>query len=142
MRCTQFYPVIMTDDVEGTAAFYCAAFRFERAFCSDWYAHLRSSEAPEVNLAVMRGDHDSIPAEGRGRTQSLLINFEVEDVDAEYERARANALPILLTLRDEAVGQRHFITKDPNGVLIDVIKVIPPSPEFAAHYAENPLPRA
>jgi len=30
---------------------------------------------------------------------------------------------------------RHFITRDPNGVLIDVIKPIPPSAEFLAQYA-------
>ena len=46
-------------------------------------------------------------------------------------------LPILLSLRDEAFGQRHFITKDPNGVLIDIIKPIPPTGEFAAQYVEQ-----
>ena len=28
MKCTQFYPVIMTDDVAGTARFYQDNFRF------------------------------------------------------------------------------------------------------------------
>ena len=56
-----------------------------------------------------------------------------------YERVRAAGLPILLTLRDEEFGQRHFITADPNGVLIDVIKPIPPSAEFLAHYAPEAL---
>ncbi len=41
-------------------------------------------------------------------------------------------------LRSEELGQRHFITADPNGVLIDVIKPIPPSAEFLAHYTEAP----
>lgn len=36
-----------------------------------------------------------------------------------------------LELRSEAFGQRHFITSDPNGVLVDVIKVIPVTGEFA-----------
>ena len=40
----------------------------------------------------------------------------------------------------EAFGQRHFIPADPNGVLIDVIKPIPPSAEFAANYEEPALP--
>ena len=42
---------------------------------------------------------------------------------------------------DEPFGQRHFITADPNGVMIDVIKPIPPSAEFAAQYADEALPR-
>lgn len=43
-------------------------------------------------------------------------------------------LPITLPLRDEPFGQRHFIITDPAGTLVDVIKPIPPSPEFAAMY--------
>lgn len=31
MKCTQFYPVIMTGDVAGTAAFYKRHFRFKAA---------------------------------------------------------------------------------------------------------------
>lgn len=134
MKCTQYYPVIMTDDVAGTASFYVSHFRFQPLFQADWYVHLQSIEDEGVNLAVLDGRHETIPAEGRGRVSGLLINFEVEDVDAEYGRAVDQGLPILLPLRDEPFGQRHFITRDPNGVLIDVIKPIPPSPEFAAHY--------
>ena len=56
-----------------------------------------------------------------------------------YERLRTTGLPIHLELRSEDFGQRHFITADPNGVLIDVIKVIPPSAEYATHYDEETL---
>ena len=137
MKCTQFYPVIMTDQVAETAQFYVDHFRFGRAFESDWYVHLQSTEDQSVNLAILKGDHATIPASARGTVSGLLINFEVEDVDAEYQRAEASGLPILLSLRDEAFGQRHFMTKDPSGVLIDIIKPIPPSPEFLAKYAAN-----
>lgn len=138
MKCTQFYPVIMTGDVAATAAFYMRHFRFKAAFESDWYVHLQSEEDPGVNLAVLDGDHATIPAEGRGRASGLLLNFEVDDVDAEFARARQAGLSILLELRDEAFGQRHFITKDPNGVLIDIIEPIPPTGEFAAQYLNRP----
>lgn len=140
MKCTQFYPVLMTDDVAATARFYRDYFRFKAVFDSDWYVHLQSIEDESVNLAVLRGDHETIPESGRGRVGGLLINFEVADVDAEYDRATRSGLPILLQLRDEAFGQRHFITRDPNGVLIDVIKPIPPSAEFRAQYAEDATP--
>ena len=140
MRCTQFYPVIMTDQVAETAAFYVDHFRFEPKFESDWYVHLQSREDAAVNIAILSGDHETIPAMGRGRVSGLLINFEVADVDAEYARVEAAGLPILLPLRDEPFGQRHFITQDPAGVLIDIITPIPPSPEFLAQYAEDAVP--
>lgn len=134
MKCTQFYPVIMTDKVQETADFYVSHFRFKPTFESDWYFHLQSTEDEAVNIAVLDGTHETVPEAGRGKTTGLIINFEVENVDAEYARAIKAGLPILLALRDEAFGQRHFITQDPNGVLIDVIKPIPPTADFAAQY--------
>jgi len=140
MKCTQFYPVLMTGDVAGTAKFYCDNFRFKPSFESDWYVHLQSSEDEAVNIAVLQGDHETVPQPARGKVSGLIINFEVADVDAEYDRVRASGLPILLALRDEPFGQRHFITADPNGVLIDVIKPIPPSAEFLQQYASGAAP--
>jgi uncharacterized glyoxalase superfamily protein PhnB len=90
-----------------------------------------------VNLAILNGQHETIPHVGRGRAAGLLLNFEVEDVDAVHERFVATGLPIHLSLRDEAFGQRHFITADPNGVLIDIIKVIPPTGTFADAYVDG-----
>jgi len=141
MQCKSYYPVLMTADVAATAAFWCDHFRFERLFEADWYVHLQSIENPAVALAILEESHETIPAPGRGRTAAgLLINFEVADVDAEDARAKEAGLPILLDLRDEDFGQRHFITADPNGVLIDVITPIKPSAEYAAQYAATAIP--
>ncbi|MFD1329743.1 VOC family protein [Mycoplana ramosa] len=140
MKSTSYYPVVMTDDVAGTAAFYSRHFRFQPLFTSDWYVHLQSVEDEHVTLAVLDGQHDTIPAGWGGKVSGLLLNFEVEDVDAVYATCCAAGLPILTPIRDEAFGQRHFITADPNGVLIDVITPIPPNEEFAGHYAPSALP--
>ena len=43
----------------------------------------------------------------------MLLNFEVADVDAKHTELSAAGLPMLLPLRDEPFGQRHFITQDP-----------------------------
>lgn len=140
MQCTQYYPVIQTDDVAATKAFYVDNFRFAVSFDADWYCHLQSSEDPTVNVAILKGDHETIPAEARGTVGGLILNFEVEDVDAEFQRVQDAGLPILKMLTDEAFGQRHFITCDPNGVLIDVIKPIPPLGDFVDQYASEALP--
>jgi catechol 2,3-dioxygenase-like lactoylglutathione lyase family enzyme len=142
MKTTSYYPVLMTADVAGTAGFYRTNFGFRPLFQNDWYVHLQSSEDPTVNLGLVRGDHETVPTSGRGQVSGLLLNFEVADPDAVYARVQQAGLPILLTLRDEPFGQRHFITADPNGVLIDVIKPIPPAPEFAAFYLDPSIPPA
>ena len=140
MQVTSYYPVIMTHDVAGTAAFYQAHFGFVALFTADWYVHLQLAADASINLAVLDGAHHTIPEAARGRVGGLLLNFEVQDVDAVHERLRSADLPILLSLRDEAFGQRHFITADPNGVLIDIITPIAPSGEFVEQYQASALP--
>lgn len=140
MKLSQFNPVIQTDDVEGTAAFYKQYLGFVSKFDSDWYVHLQSEKHPTVNLAILRFDHETIPEVGRVQSKGVILNFEVEDVDVEYIKAVENNLPIHIALRDEPFGQRHFITADPNGILIDIIKPISPSAEFLANYAPDVLP--
>lgn len=140
MKCTQYYPVIQTDDVAATKAFYIDNFRFLTIFDADWYCHLQSSEDETVNLAILKADHETIPAEGRGSVSGLILNFEIEEIEAEYLRAQNAGLPILKPLTDEAFGQRHFITRDPNGVLIDVIKPIPPLGDFIDQYKAEAIP--
>ena len=140
MKLTQYYPVIQTDDVEGTAEFYKTHFGFVSRFDSDWYIHLQSETDEHVNLAILQHDHETIPAAGRGKTSGVILNFEIDDVDAEYDKIKAAGVNIVKTLRDEAFGQRHFIAQDPNGILIDVIKPIPPSEEFLENYDASALP--
>jgi len=141
MKTTSYYPVLMSDDVAGTAAFYRENLAFRPLFESDWYVHLQSSEDESVNLGIVAAGHETIPEAGRGRAQGLLINFEVADVDAVHARIAAAGIPILRSLRDEDFGQRHFIFADPNGVLIDVITPIQPNAEFLAQYQPEAVGR-
>ena len=137
MKPNSTYPVIACENVAETAAFYVDHFGFAVAFESDWYMHLQSGADETVNLAIMDCHHETIPANFRKPVQGLLINFEIDDVDSEYARLVEAGLPILSPLKSEDFGQRHFITHDPAGVMIDVIKVIPPSAEFAAQYKDG-----
>lgn len=134
MKITSYYPVILTSDVARTAAFYRTHFDFIAIFASDWYVHLQSSVDPSINLAVLNSQHETVPEQSRANASGVILNFEVEDPDSLYAQLKQAGLPILIPLRDEPFGQRHFITSDPNGVLIDIIKPIPPSAEFAQQY--------
>ena len=88
-----------------------------------------------VQLAFVDKSHDSIPdGFARPTAAGMLVTIEVPDVDAVHARAREAGLPMHVTLRDQAWGQRHFITEDPDGVLVDVIALIPATGEYAAAY--------
>lgn len=140
MKTASFYPVIMTEHVTPTAEFYRELFGFEVVFETDWYVSLRLVKDAHTTfeLAILESTHSTVPEAYRIPVTGLILNFEVDDVDSEYERLIIReSLPIRLDLRDEAFGQRHFITSDPNGVLIDVIKIIPPSTDYSDQYNEK-----
>jgi catechol 2,3-dioxygenase-like lactoylglutathione lyase family enzyme len=131
MNLKSFYPVILTDQLEASKAFYTKHFGFEPSFESDWYISLKRPGNPTYELALLEPTHQTIPAAHRKAAQGLILNFEVSDVDAEHERLIVQAgLPVLLPLKSESFGQRHFITVDPTGVLIDVITEIPITDEI------------
>ena len=140
MKCSSFYPVIMTEQVSKTAQFYRQYFGFEPVFETDWYVslHIFRDGQSAFELAILKSSHPTIPDAYRRQINGLILNFEVDDVNAEYERLISQeGLPLHLELRDEEFGQRHFMTCDPNGVLIDVIKIIPPSTTYSEQYHEK-----
>lgn len=137
MKVNSMYPVLMTEQVGETSLFYQKYFGFSVVFEADWYISLRREDSGD-ELAILDKSHPTVPATFDKNVQGVILNFEVEDVDLLYQKLiQENNLPLHLDIRDEAFGQRHFITSDPNGVLIDVIKVIPPDSSFEAQYQEE-----
>ncbi|MCL7382503.1 VOC family protein [Streptomyces sp. 35G-GA-8] len=135
---TSFYPVLCTERLSESVAFYTTLFGFETTYTSDWYVSLRRPEPPHYELALVAAGHETVPEAYRRPAQGLLLNFEVADVDAEYARlVKGGGLRAELPLRSEAFGQRHFIVAAPDGVLIDVITPIAPTEAYADAYQDG-----
>jgi catechol 2,3-dioxygenase-like lactoylglutathione lyase family enzyme len=132
---TSFYPVICTTRLKESQDFYTRLLGFEPTFEADWYVSLRREGAPPYELALLDHDHPTLPEAYRVPVRGLLLNFEVTDVDEEWDRLVVReGLRAELELRGEDFGQRHFIVADPNGVLIDVITQIAPTGAYADQY--------
>ncbi len=137
MQLNSFYPVLMSRQLRASRDFYVKFLGFQITFEADWYVSLKSADG-RYELAFVAADHLTIVETYQMPTAGLLLNFEVSAVDAEYERLiERGGLPVVRALVTEDFGQRHFITVDPNGVLIDVIQIVPPSGEYAAQYTEQ-----
>lgn len=135
MRLQGTYPVLLTEDPRSASGFYVAHLGFVPAFDSDWYVSLKHADAPQHELAFVCHDHPTVPGAGRRTARGVILNFEVTDATALWDRLRDVGVPVLLALRDEPSGQRHFTLRGPGHVMIDEIENIPPAPEFAASYA-------
>ena len=95
---------------------------------------MKSRSNPNYELALLDYRHPSLPEAYRQPARGILINIEVDNVDEVYSQLNEIGLPMVLEIKSEQWGQRHFITHDPNGILIDVIENIPPEGEFADQY--------
>lgn len=139
---TSIFPTICADDVAATRDFYVDLFGFAINFDSGWYVQLEAPDEAKAQIGIVEREHETVPAAFRQRPAGMLLAIEVDDVDAVHAQALKMGLEMPLELRSEDFGQRHFMTVDPSGTLIDVITPIPPSAEFAAAYAQSAEPGA
>lgn len=133
---TSLFPTVCADSVEETSALYRDLLGFEEVFVADWYVQLQAPGQPLTQIGIVARDHESVPPEQRRAPSGVLMGVEVDDVDAVHARVVAAGFPIIRSLRDEEWGQRHFITLDPAGAMVDVITPTDPTiPEYEEAYA-------
>jgi catechol 2,3-dioxygenase-like lactoylglutathione lyase family enzyme len=138
MPVRDLYPLITTPAHVEARDFYVTHFGFEVAFQASWFVYLigqPDGDSRGATLAFMHPDHPSNPPgpesfDGRG----MILTVEVADASAAFERLSLAGAPILHPLTDEAWGQRRFMTRDPAGVLVDVVQQIDPQAGFWDQY--------
>ena len=121
---TSLFPDICTDDLAASRDFYRDLLGFRTVFENDWYVQMQLPDQPQVQLAFVLREHDSVPRAFQARAQGVLVTVELDDVDACHARARALGLALEYPLVSEVWGQRHFMVADPNGLLVDVVQLI------------------
>ncbi|MBL8680393.1 MAG: VOC family protein [Myxococcales bacterium] len=131
------HPVLCVRSVAASRDFYVSLLGLSVVFDSGWFAQLQCAHAPSQQLGLVEFSHPSVPEAHRSLPRGALVTVEVDDVDVVYARAREKGLEIALSLRDEDFGQRHFMTIDPDGLLVDIVKMIAPSKEYEAHYQRS-----
>lgn len=130
---TSFYPVLMSQTIEESTRFFIELFHFEVTFTSEWYVSLKNDQ--NFELALIESSHETIPDKYKTNCKGIILNFEVEDVDKIYaEITNRGDVSIVMEIKNEAFGQRHFMIESPDELLIDVIQNIPPSEEYLESY--------
>jgi uncharacterized glyoxalase superfamily protein PhnB len=143
MRVRGLYPLVTTPATVEARDFYVRHFGFTVLFEASWFVYL-SGEVEEgaraAAIAFMHPDHPSRPPgpepfDGRG----MVVTIEVADARAAFDSLRRSDAPIVHPLTDEDWGQRRFMTRDPAGVLIDVVEQTSPAPGY---WDQFPAPSA
>ena len=120
---------IVTDDVARLAGFYARLLGVPVTL-NDYYVELQAGPASvgfsRRRFTEYRDDESrEAPAAGRRRQDEVILDFRVDDVDAEYPRIAALGVEWVLLPATQPWGNRSMIFRDPAGNLVNVFSRTP-----------------
>ncbi len=132
MQISGFGACVLVDDIAETTAWWKRHLQLTVTIELDWFSSLNVG-VPGYEMSFAKRGHPATPEPWRAQEPAgSMIGLVVADAAAEYERLREEGVKIVTEVVDEEFGQRHFHIEDLNGFLVDIIEVIPPSPEWLA----------
>jgi uncharacterized glyoxalase superfamily protein PhnB len=85
-----------------------------------WYIQMASPTNPQLQIGIMRREHEFTPKAFQHSAQGVIISVQVEDVDATYAAVLKRGFRIAQELSEESFGMRRFMVADPNGLLVNM----------------------
>jgi len=131
MNPKKLAPSIAVSDPASSRDFYVKNFGAKVIFDCGWYINV-SLGGQELCFMKPQSPEQTL-FNGKG----LSYNFEIENVDAEYERVLKLGLPVIMPLGDHPWGDRGFGTIDPNGVVLYFYKNIDPTENFKQYFKKT-----
>jgi catechol 2,3-dioxygenase-like lactoylglutathione lyase family enzyme len=128
VRCTMYGMHITAsavsfnvDDVPASSAFLVEHFGFRQDMSADGFASLTRDDAG-LNVVFLRRGLPTLPADQRDdHAGGVILAFVVEDLEGELARLRAEGVAITMPLTVDEWGERSFQTRDPNGVIVQLV---------------------
>jgi uncharacterized glyoxalase superfamily protein PhnB len=75
-----------------------------------------------VNVVFLGTGMPTLPADQRDvHAQGLILAFVVDDLEGELARLQSEGVTITMPLTEEEWGERAFQTRDPNGVIVQLV---------------------
>ena len=133
MKFKKLTPIVTTKKINEVKAFYTDIFNFKVIFeMQEQHLSIAADGNEDCEISFM------IPAEGQEEMtfpgKGLTYCFEVDNVDAEYDRLKDEGLAIVQPVQDNPWGDRSFILIDPVGIAIYIYQMIPVSEEFKQYF--------
>ena len=135
MSALTAYPIITVKNLKASRDFFVTHFGMSLVFEASWVVMLSSATDGAISLGLMAADHPTKPPgpevfDGRG----MIVTMQVDNVAHVHVRLQQGGAPVVYGPTDEPWGQRRFMTRDPSGVLVDVVEQIEPAPGYWDKY--------
>jgi catechol 2,3-dioxygenase-like lactoylglutathione lyase family enzyme len=114
MSIRRVVPDINSARVDESREFYVGVLGFKVAMDLGWVVAFASPTNPTAQITIIRDDGSSrvVPQ----------VTVEVEDVDAVHAEAVRRGADVVYPLTNEHWGVRRFFLRDPNGVVVNVMR--------------------
>jgi len=113
---------IITENLIESKSFYTEKLGFGVAFENEFYL-LMHTPNQEAELSFLLPNHPTQQAffHKAFNGQGIYLTIEVDDVETLYKNLKGKGVKIMVPLRTEPWGDRHFAIQDPNGIGIDIV---------------------
>lgn len=75
-----------------------------------------------LNVVFLRLGMPTMPADQRDvHATGMILAFTVDDLESELARLESEGVAITMPLTEEEWGERSFQTRDPNGVIVQLV---------------------
>lgn len=122
-----------TDDVPGVVAFYERALGVTAEWATDQFAEIVTPGATIAISATALTDRFAAGAVAPRANGGLMLEFQVDDVDADRDRIAALAGGLVMEPTTLPWGNRSMLFRDPEGTLLNFFT--PVTPEAIARFA-------
>ncbi|WP_321901081.1 VOC family protein [Paraburkholderia tropica] len=115
---------VVTRKIDGMVAFYQRLSGLEALRPADGFAEMRFEGATlamsSEQLIARFNAGAATAATNQSANQSAILEFEVEDVDAVFDRMNACGTQVVMPTRLMPWGNRSLLLRDPDGNLVNM----------------------
>jgi uncharacterized glyoxalase superfamily protein PhnB len=111
---------VVTRDIDRLVEFYQRLSDIEAVRPADGFAELRFEGATLAISSEHLIELFNVGAATAAANQSAILEFEVEDVDAVFERMNASGTNIVMPTTLMPWGNRSLLLRDPDGNLVNI----------------------
>jgi catechol 2,3-dioxygenase-like lactoylglutathione lyase family enzyme len=120
LKCT-----VVTENVEELRRFYTGVLQAEPSAEGEGYVEWSTEGAKLALFHHDQQDELASASVNMGERGRIMLDFEVDDVDAEYARFSGLGTNFVKELTTQPWGNRSFWLRDPDGNLINVFTHMP-----------------
>ncbi|CAH2904053.1 VOC family protein [Paraburkholderia strydomiana] len=111
---------VVTRHIDGLVEFYQRLSGIEAVRPADGFAEMRFEGATLAISSEHLIELFNVGAATAAANQSAILEFEVENVDAVFERMKASGTNIVMPTTLMPWGNRSLLLRDPDGNLVNI----------------------